>query len=235
MDKNKHLISEVRSAKEAMEHDRYTAAFNILRKVETQTSNWHLRAKILELMIKCQLAVGNSEAAEELLKDRVALPGAAGRVDYLAARFYHNMGNYEKAHHYYLRALVLKSTNVQFAIQFSIFLREIKQYSRALGVLTRCLIECKKGNFNRNSLQVMPLYMEIAHIQFSKHNYYRSMILFEHASTLNSTFVYYDQLAECYLIFKRYADAKRAIEMHIDQWGDNDAEAQFTYGKCLSV
>lgn len=232
---NREIIRTIKKARDHITIDNFTSAFNILRPIELQLKNLQLRIIVLQMQIHCLMSVGNTEAAEELVRSRVTLPDESGRIDLLAACFYNDMGRYNLANKYFLRAVVLMPTNVRAAIRYSTFLREIKHYAEASRLLFRCLRNNHRQNIDRRNIAILPLYTELAQIEFSKHNYYRALFLFKHASKIDSLFLHYDQLAKCHLYNNNPEEAKRCIELHLDQWSENDADAQFTYAKCLAA
>lgn len=226
-------FKKLREAQEHFHNDEPTRAFNLLTQIENTAINKHLREKISDMKVRCLLEVGNIEAAADYIERILIADSFSGKNSLLAANFYAKMGKLDKANRLYMRCICLHPENIQYALEYARFLRETAQSIQATSVLKRCL-RYNRRKYDKTEVSLYFLYTEIGVSYFHRGQTLRSLIILSQAEKLNTYFVYYDIMAECYLNLRDYYSAEKSIRRHIEQWGDNDAEAYFMLGKALS-
>lgn len=226
------VFQEIRKALELIQKENYTKAFNLLSQVEKNLSHPYLDSKIVPLKMHCLVKVGNLTAAKDYIENKISENPINPFYYHEAARYYHKVGQYDRANRYYMRTICLAPDRIDYSLSYSHFLRERNSPEKALEVLFRCLRENRKL---KNRLPLILLYQEIALIYYQKKFYLRALILFNYCHLSWQDFAYRDLLADCYLQKGRYRESLALLEEHFAQWGENDPEAIYTKAKALAA
>jgi len=227
------IFIKLREAQELFHDEDYTRAFNLLTSLEKNSSNEHLKSKISQMKIQCLMQVGNVNSAKNYIEDILDESPLSGKINFIAANFYKDIGYNEKANRLYLRSVCLYPENIQYALTYSRLLRDNHRGKEALGILMKTLRKVRK--FKRtDDMALYFLYTELANAYYYSGYYKRALVIFHHTEKLQKDFPYHDLIAECYLFNKEYEKALSNINKHFLQWGNTDPEATFIKAKALA-
>lgn len=228
----KTVFNKIREAQLLFDNEDYTRAFNLLNNIERESRHLHLLSKIATFKMQCLIAVGNIEAAIHYIETLISQYPDSASINFIAAGYYHKMGDDDKAHRLYLRSVCLRPEHIPYSLGFANFLKDHYRFKKALKTLRRCLFH-NSPHKNRGSSSLYFLYLNIGILYHQLGNFRRALVFLEYASQLDEYFPYKDSIADCYLRLNRPERALKITEEYFEEWGESDPSVLFVYAKSL--